>query len=407
MSLNRRKFLRNGLMLGCSAAASPLLAPVTLASGPFDHRLVVIVLRGAMDGIDVVQPYGDTHLGGLRPTLLTGEEAGATDLDGFFALHPSLSPLMPLWHAEDLGFIHAVSTPYRDKRSHFDGQDLLEAGTQSLSTGGVRDGWLNRMLQVVPGITTETAFAVGRDQMLIAAGPAPVSRWSPEAELRLSPQAKRLLEMVHHADPLFRNASAEAIAIAEQIELSGELEAEGDEMMEMALMDSTPTGKGEHIEIANFVADRLRADTRVATFSLNGWDTHSNQKRGLRRALDQLSDTVLSLQARLGPVWQKTAILALTEFGRMARENGTKGTDHGTGGAMLFAGGAVRGRRVLGDWPGLAEDALYDRRDLMPTRDVRAHAAWAMRGLFGLDRATLKNSVFPGTELGADPRLLL
>jgi uncharacterized protein (DUF1501 family) len=406
-SLTRRQLLRNSAILGCSLAASPLLTPITLAAAPWDNRLVVIILRGGMDGIDVVQPYGEPALDGLRPSLKTGEAGGAHDLDGFFALHPAFSPLLGMWQAEQLGFIHAVSTPYRDKRSHFDGQDLLEAGTSELANGASRDGWLNRMLQAVPGIEAQTAFAVGREQMLVTAGAAPVSRWSPEAELALSPQAKLLLELVHQDDPLFHAASAEAVAIAEQIKLSGDLEAEGDEMMAESPMMEAVTGNGEHIEIAEFVADRLRAETRVAAFSVSGWDTHANQKNGINRGADRLSDTLLSLQARLGPVWEQTTVIAMTEFGRTARENGTKGTDHGTGGAMLFAGGAVRGGRVLGDWPGLSEADLYDGRDLLPTRDVRAYAGWAMRGLFGLEPSVLERAVFPGMEMGADPRLIL
>lgn len=123
--------------------------------------------------------------------------------------------------------------------------------------------------------------------------------------------------------------------------------------------------------------------------------------------LCQLAETVLALRDGLGPVWGQTAVLAVTEFGRTARENGTAGTDHGTGGAMLMAGGAIRGGRVLADWPGLGADALYDGRDLRPTRDVRDVVAWAMRGLFGLDRSVLETAVFPGLDMGADPRIIL
>lgn len=404
--LSRRKFLINSTVLGCSAAASPLLAPVTLAQAPWENRLIVIILRGGMDGLDVVQPYGDPALGTLRKSLVFGEDGDASDLDGYFSMHPALAPLKPLWDDEDLAFTHAVSTPYRDKRSHFDGQDILEAGSGEVFGGGVRGGWLNRMLQEVPDITAQTTYAVGREQMLLTSGAAPVSRWSPEAELNLSPQAKRLLELIHHSDPLFQEAATDAIAIAEEIEMTAELAEEGEMMMAETPMMNAVKG-GDHVEIAEFVADRLRGDARIAAFSLNGWDTHSNQRSGLRRSLKRLSDTILTLRARLGPAWQSTAIVAMTEFGRTARENGTKGTDHGTGGAMLMAGGAVRGKRVITDWPGLGDGDLYDGRDLLPTRDVRAHAAWAMRGLFGLETQTLEQVVFPGLDLGSDPGILL
>ena len=402
--LSRRSFLGRSVALGCSAAASPLVTPVTLASAPWDARLVVIILRGAMDGLDVVQPYGDPAMGGLRKRLPVGEAAGAHDLDGFYALHPALGDLMPLWRAGELGFAHAVSTPYRDKRSHFDGQDLLEAGT-GFAPGAplAREGWLNRMLQVVPGIEAETAFAIGRETMRVLEGPAPVSSWWPEARFELTPQTRRLLEMVSHDDPLFRDALGQAAEISESFDLEAPGEAE-----EEAMSPAMRAGPGKaHLQVAEFAAGRLRRDTRIAAFSISGWDTHGNQARTLKRPLAQLSETILTLRAGLGGDWRRTAVIAMTEFGRTARENGTGGTDHGTAGAMLLAGGALKGGRVWADWPGLGEGELYQGRDLMPTADVRAYAAAAMQGLFGLDRRVLETAVFPGLDMGGIGRLIL
>jgi len=400
--MDRRRFLTTGLALGCSAAASPLLTPVSLAAAPWDQRLVVIILRGGMDGLDVVRPVGDPDFAAARPRLADGT---GLPLDNRFALHPLLEPLMPLWQAGELGAVQAVSTPYRDKRSHFDGQDLLEAGIPDLESG-IRDGWLNRMLQTVPGIEAETAFAVGREQMLILSGDAPMSQWSPEARLRISPQARQLLELVHHDDPLFREASADAIAIAEGLAEARADDRETAEMMEGGMM-MQDVGSGLHTQLAEFAASRLRGDTRIASFSINGWDTHQRQFQTLDRAIKRLRDTLLTLRAGLGPVWGQTAVLCLTEFGRTVRENGNAGTDHGTGGAMIYAGGALRGGRVLGDWPGLSEAALLERRDLMPTGDVRAYAAHAMAGLFGIGRSDLEGAIFPGLQMGADPGLVL
>ncbi len=404
--MDRRGFLIGGAALGCSAAASPFVTPVALAAAPWDTRLVVIILRGAMDGLDVIQPYGDPALAELRPNLLAGAAAGAADLDGFFALHPAFAPLLPLYQAGELGAVHAVSTPYRDKRSHFDGQDILEAGLPDLSGGGLRDGWLNRMLQAVPGLEADVAYAIGREQLLVLSGAAPAARWSPDARLTISPAAQALLNVVHHDDPLFRDASDAAIAIAEQIAMDGAVAEETEAMMMDSPMMAEVPRNGEHVKIAEFAASRLRGETRIASFSVNGWDTHARQANQLARAGGILSDTILTLKAGLGPVWGKTAVLCLTEFGRTARENGSLGTDHGTGGALLYAGGALRGGRVLGDWPGLGEGDLYDGRDLQPTRDLRAHAAWVMRDLIGLDRAVLESAVFPGMELGAKPGFL-
>lgn len=405
-AVSRRTFLSRTGLIGCSLAASPLMTPISFAAAPWDTRLVVIILRGGLDGLDAVQPYGDPAYAALRPKALAGgPQNGGIDLDGHFALHPGMASLMPLWTAGELGFVHAVSTPYRDKRSHFDGQDLLEAGTDTLAEGA-RDGWLNRMLQVVPGVQADTAYAIGRGDMQLLKGPAPVANWSPDADLTLSPQAERLMDLLMQDDPEMHAALAEAQMLSEGGGGGMAMADDGGEMM-MAQMQQASKG-ASHRKIARFAGQRLRKDARVAAFSLNGWDTHQAQGRNLTRALERLSETILTLKDTLkGPVWKKTAVVVMTEFGRTARENGTGGTDHGTGGLMITAGGAVRGGRVLGQWPGLDSGALYEDRDLMPTRDVRAHAAWVMRGLIGLDRSVLENSVFPGLDLGDDPGLLL
>jgi len=410
-TLSRRAFLSRSAVLGCSLAASPLLTPVSFAAAPWDTRLIVIILRGGMDGLDVVQPYGDPDFAAARSALPGGPANGAHDLDGFFALHPKLAPLMPLWRKQELGFVHAVSTPYRDKRSHFDGQDLLEAGTVSMN--GVHDGWLNRMLQVTKGVETTTAYAIGNEDMNLLAGAAPVSNWSPDVDLVLSPQARRLAAMIMQDDPTMNAALQEALTLVDRGALEKELAQldEPDTMDgDMQMTPADPMVQGNtagHIRIAQFAAQQLRNDARIAAFSLNGWDTHFRQTANLGRALTRLSETILALHTELSaPIWQKTAILVMTEFGRTVRINGTSGTDHGTGGAMIYAGGALRGGRVLGDWPGLSEADQYQRRDLMPTGDVRAIAAWAMRGLTGLDQTALETTVFPGLSMGDNPRLL-
>lgn len=399
--LSRRAFLARSAVLGCSAAASPFLTPVSLAAAPWDTRLVVIILRGGMDGLDVVRPYGAPEYAKLRGKLATGSERAAHDLDGFFAMHPALGPLNGLWGRGDLGFVHAVSTPYRDKRSHFDGQDLLEAGSNTLN--GVRDGWLNRMLAHVPGVEARTAFAIGQGEMKVLAGPAPVADWSPDSDLLLSPQAERLAELIMQDDPAFHAALSEALLLSTDDNMQPAM----DSGTGMAADMPAPSRGRAHLKVAEFAAEQLRGDTRIASFSINGWDTHGRQAQSISRALGRLADTILTIQQGVGAgVWGKTAIVAMTEFGRTARINGTGGTDHGTGGAMVLAGGAIRGGKVHGTWPGLAEDDLFDRRDLMPTGDVRAPAAWLMQGLVGLDRGVLEQSVFPGLDMGGNPGFL-
>ena len=401
--MDRRAVLRGFGAMACSAAAHPLLSTVTLASGRGlgENRLIVVILRGGMDGLDVVQPLQDPDFAALRPDL---PRAGIA-LSGGFGLHEGLAGLRPLWAAGELAFVHATSTPYRDKRSHFDGQILLEAGTgMDVTVGAVRDGWLNRMVQAVPGLRAETAYAFGRESMPLLAGPGAALSWTPEVRVEISPQARLLLEHVFHDDPLFREAGGTALRLSEEeVEMAAPLPAA-----------SSPFVPGEDRpwrdvdRLAEFATTRLRGETRLAAFSLSGWDTHRGQAAALPRALSRLQRMVLQLRAGMGrEVWGRTVLLAMTEFGRTARQNGSGGTDHGTGGAMLVAGGAVAGGRVFGRWPGLSEADLYDRRDLMPTSDVRAWAGWAMRGLYGLDRAVLEGAVFPGLDMGEDPRFLV
>ena len=389
--MNRRAFLQ---AIGCSAAAFPLLSHATFASAPFDHRLVVVILRGAMDGLDLLRPAGDPALATLRPDLVA--EAGIP-LDDFWQLHPALNGLMPLWQAGELGFVHAVSTPYRDKRSHFDGQDLLEAGTAPDSPSEYqREGWLNRMLAGISGARSETAFAIGREALPILEGKAPINRWSPDTEMRISPQARRLLERLYEDDAPFHAAAQTALELTQRME---------DMATPLSVVESRKPD-AEITAFANFAGARLREDTRIVALSLGGWDTHVSQAAGFVRPLRRLEQLILDLRASLGPTWSKTAFIAMTEFGRTVRQNGTKGTDHGTGGAMITAGGAVKGGKVLGQWPGLSEQALYAGRDLMPTQDVRAVAGWVLHALMGQDKSKIETDIFPGLDLGTNPGLV-
>ena len=403
--MDRRLFLRGMGVLGCSAAAHPLMTTVTMAQGAGlgESRLVVVILRGAMDGLDVCQPVGLPDFAGYRPNI----PAATLPLSGPFALHAGLEGLHPLHAKGELAFVHATSTPYRDKRSHFDGQIMLEAGTGTdVRIGTARDGWLNRMLQTVPGLASETAYAVGREALPLLEGQARALSWTPDVRLALSSQSEALLAQIYHDDPLFADSGAEAMA------LSDRLSADGMEGRAAPATDATPNRVDRPIpdidRLVDFAAARFRAETRIAAFSLSGWDTHRGQGGAIGAPLARLQRIVLRLRESVGPrVWGRTTLLAMTEFGRTVRENGTRGTDHGTGGAMLVAGGAIRGGQVFGRWPGIADGDLYDHRDLMPTTDVRGWAAWAMRGLYGFDRNVLERAVFPGLDMGDDPKLIL
>lgn len=409
-ALSRRGFLLRSGALGCSLAASPLITPMTFAAAPWENRLVVILLRGGMDGLDVVQPYGAPEFDTYRGGLIESNRAGERDLDGYFALHRKLDKLRPLWDSGELSFAHAVSTPYRDKRSHFDGQDLLEAGTGEVS-GYSRsaDGWLNRLMQSqdVP-FDLRTAFAVGREELSILSGPAEVSNWAPNTVLPISPTTERLMEVVYHDDPLFRESIKEAIELAGEISPTDLNFDESDDMMR-SMVQSVNKGqkRKSHVQLAKFTAQQLKAETRIAAFSIGGWDSHNKQTNTIGKPLESLGDVLLTLKRDLGPVWDKTAIIAMTEFGRTVRINGSGGTDHGTGGAMVFAGGAIRGGKVFTQWPGLAQDQLYQERDLMPTEDVRTYAGATIQGLFGIDQRTIESVIFPGLDMSARPKVTL
>lgn len=280
-ALTRRMMLAG---LGCSLAASPLVTPMTFAATPGDNRLVVLILRGAMDGLDVLRPVGDPDFADLRRVTLGKERA--IPLDGFFEMHPALGDLKPMWDAGELGFAHAVATPYRDKRSHFDGQDILEAGI--VSNDGVptgQDGWLNRLVASLPGARAETAFAIGRGELRILTGAAPTSTWAPQTQLELTPHAERLLELVYHDDPLFRDAAASALTIVSDLEEEATM---GDEDAEMGAMMSemgVATSNKALLAMTEFAINRLRRDTRIASYSITGWDTHAGQANRDRKSV--------------------------------------------------------------------------------------------------------------------------
>ena len=312
--------LARGLGVACCAAAAPLVTPVVVAAAPGENRLVVIVLRGGMDGLAAFPPLDDPDLASLRPTL--SRAGAALELDGRFGMHAELAPLLPMWRRGQLAVAQAVATPYRGKRSHFDGQDLLEAGVAA--TSGVRDGWVNRALGLIPDARAETALSVGPESMLLMRGAAPVPGWAPGARLRLRNDARGLLDLLYEHDPLFQQAAQAAEELS-------------------ALDDGTAADAGGD-PVAAFAGERLAAEARIAAFSIGDWDTHARQAGAIARPLARLARAITTLEAALGPAWDRTLVIAMTEFGRTARENGTGGTDHGTGGAALLAGGALAGR---------------------------------------------------------------
>ncbi|NKC34294.1 DUF1501 domain-containing protein [Falsiroseomonas selenitidurans] len=382
---------RRGLLLGLTALATAGGARLALAEAAppaAEARLVVILLRGAMDGLHAVIPYGDPDYATLRGVLAMpepGVAGGALDLGGMFGLHPKLAALHGLYQAGELLPVQAVAGPYRT-RSHFDGQDLLEGGAaQRLDSG-----WLNRALAHLPepgrGAAARAGLALGLDLPLLLRGAVPVGMWAPPRATRPEPDLYLRMAELLHADPVLGPGVAEG------------LRGRGYAAQALAMGGPPPT-QGGFLRLAT-TAGRLLArqdGPRVAALELGGWDTHAGQAQRMEPVLAQLDAGIAALRAQLGPLWARTAVLAVTEFGRTARANGNLGTDHGTGGAALLAGGAVRGGRVLADWPGLSRAALFENRDLQPTRDLRALAKGLLRDHLHLPDAALA-AAFPGSE---------
>ncbi len=370
---------RNFLVTACCAAAVPAFSPVSFAAIPGENRFVTIVLRGAMDGLDLVQPYGDPAFAGFRPTLALTPDAGLIDLDGHFGLNPAAQPLMPLWQAKELAFVHAVSTPYRDQRSHFDGQDMLESGAEHVHEE--RTGWLNRALSSIPRSADRKAIDINTSMELILSGPNEADVWASTSNMTMGADEIGFFKRLYANDPDFNQVLAEAL----RTDMSAE-----------QLFQDEKRGQGIR-DVAKLAGGLLKEDYRIASFSVDGWDTHAGQKGQFARTVKDLTIALTTLKDAVGPeVWKKTVVVAMTEFGRTARENGTGGTDHGTGGVAVLAGGGIDGGRVLGNWPGLGDGKLLDDRDLMPTGDVRELAAAMLYRQFDVSSEALTNTIFPG-----------
>ncbi|WP_176082982.1 DUF1501 domain-containing protein [Martelella sp. HB161492] len=370
---SRRAFLTGA----CSLAALPLTSRFALAKGPGENRFVAIVLRGAMDGLDLVQPYGDARLFSLRPELALTPDKGLLDLDGRFGLHPAAKELFPLFKAQELSFVHSVSTPYRNQRSHFDGQDILETGGNSHAESS---GWLNRAVGLVRGGDIRAIdVATGAD--LILQGDSPAEIWSPHDSVGMSGDEIAMLQHLFSDEQDFATAFQQALDADQNTRSTFGKRKPG----------ASTTG------LARMAGGFLKTDYRMAAFSVLGWDTHIDQTRQFASATDTLASAIVTLRQAMGEdAWRHTAVVASTEFGRTARQNGTGGTDHGTGSCAILAGGAIPGGRVITDWPGLKDGDLLDDRDLKPTADIREIFALMLNRQFGISRNALASTVFPG-----------
>jgi uncharacterized protein (DUF1501 family) len=389
----RREFLRAGANLGLGAVLASALPGVSFGALPGARPFVVVILRGALDGLSAVPPFGDPAYADARGPIAIGrptEPRGALDLNGFFGLHPALPLLHERWQAGELLVAHAVASPYRE-RSHFDGQNVLENGGDRPS--GSASGWLNRVLGALPTRNVD-GLALGQNVPLILRGPVPVGSWAPsklpEADSELITRLRDL-----YSDDAILSARLDE---ATRMEALADDEAPSDS----AMAKPKSEGVGRLQEIAETAGRMIAAPAgpRVAVFDATGWDTHAGEGAAEGQLAGRLSglDKVLdALRLGLGTEWSRTAILVCTEFGRTVQVNGTRGTDHGTGAAAFVLGGAVRGGRMLADWPGLKERQRYEGRDLRATTDLRALAKGLIRDHLGVPDRALPE-VFPGSE---------
>ncbi len=377
---------RRSALLGLSAAFTLGRASLALASTVTDKRFVVVILRGALDGMSAVQPYGDPAFAALRGPLALpppGSPDGVLDLGGFYGLHPSLTNIHAMYSAGDALPIHAVAGHYRS-RSHFEAQDYLECGADQR----LMSGWLNRAVAAMPAVPgRELALSVGLSAPLMLRGAAPIEAWAPEHFAQPEPDLYARLMQISRHDPVIGPALTTGIH-----ERGLAATASG------GTPDSAKNDRS--FELLAAAAGRMLAapeGPRVAVLEIGGWDTHAAQQRRLELQLKHLDDGLGALRASLGDAWRKTMIIAVTEFGRTARVNGTGGTDHGTGGMALILGGAIAGGRVMADWPGLAQGKLFEDRDLAPTLDLRSILKGGLQDHLGLNARAL-DQAFPSSR---------
>lgn len=398
---------RRGFLLTAGAFTAWSFAPQFASAAPGrDPRLLTVVLRGGMDGLAVIEPAFDPDFERARAGLILGTDGTPAGLPiaGGFLMNPKLATLHDLLNQGQALAIHAVATPYRD-RSHFDGQDVLESGLPG--TGPVSSGWLNRAMSQLgkAGSVKAGGLAIGPTVPLIMRGQAATLTWAAGGVKPATDDARaRLLNFYKSADPALASAFGRGL----DLERIAATKADMDAGMGQAMAQANGQGGGAYAaQNSNFVkgmqmVGKLFTDPngpRIGAIDLDGWDTHATEQpeggENLGKALVELDAGLAALKASLGPAWDETVVVVATEFGRTVRMNGTEGTDHGTATVAFLVGGAVKGGRVLADWPGLADKSLFQQRDLAPTTDLRAVLKGVLRDHLGIEEAALGKDVFP------------
>ncbi|QNQ10533.1 DUF1501 domain-containing protein [Sphingomonas alpina] len=368
-----RRSLIGGGALGTLALFAPRIA---WARAETDKRFVFIIQRGAADGLGTIAPVGDPGFAGARGPLAVDFD-NAAKLDSMFALHPALAIVGGLYQRKQALFAHAIASPYRD-RSHFDGQNVLETG--GAGAYRLKDGWMNRMLGVIPSGEAR-AIAVASAVPMALRGSHEVSSYAPSSLPDASDDLLQRVTMLYEGDSQLHALWSEALNTRK---LTGGLASDN----------------GRNAAATGALAAKLLAapaGARIAMIETGGWDTHAQQRGRLSTQLKGLDAMIGALQAGLGPLWADTMVLIATEFGRTVAVNGTGGTDHGTASSAMLLGGSVEGGRVISDWPGLGANALYDGRDLKPTMQLDAFIGGAVASHFETDPARTMMTLFPNT----------
>jgi uncharacterized protein (DUF1501 family) len=408
--MERRDFLKQLTLLSTSGLlflGGNSWAARAIGDDKGRKRLVVVFLRGAVDGLNVVVPYSENPYYISRPTIAIprpGEDGGALRLDEHFGLHPALSSIMPLWDKGTLAFVHASGSP-NSSRSHFDAQDYMETATPGY--GKTPDGWMNRLLEVLPGTRSATeAISLGPTLPRILSGPAAATNIAlNQAGTRPTPLDRPEIQAAF--DRLYKGNDPLSVAYRDGEAARKKLLAELTEEMTMADKGApSPVGFADEAQKLGRLIAR-DSTIKVAFLALGGWDTHINQgsvSGQLPNRLKALGETLATFVQALGTTYSDTVILVMSEFGRTVHENGNTGTDHGHGNVMWVMGGGIRGGKVYGQWPGLSGNELYEGRDLAVTTDFRVVISAVLESQFGFSTTQLNKVIPNGPKPSRDIR---
>ncbi len=391
MSITRRIFLRNSALTVVGTAAVPSFL-TRAAFGATENstrpkRLVVIFQRGAADGLNIVVPHGEPQYYTMRPSINIPRKS-LLDLNGFFGLHPSLAPFQPLWQQRHLAIVHAAGSP-DSTRSHFDAQDFMESGTPGIKI--TEDGWLNRALQNVPAAAKGSPFraiALGPSLPRILSGPEPAVAMNNIDDFSVGGKNPKPSRAAAAFEAMYDHSSDTVL------HTTGEETFDAVKMLKAADPGKYSPARGANYPKGRFgdslrqLAQLIKANlgVQVAFADIGGWDHHVNEgatEGQLANVLSDFSQALTALWTDLGDLGDDTVIVTMSEFGRTARENGNRGTDHGHANVMFVLGGPVKGGKVYGRWPGLDQSQLYEGRDLALTTDFRqviGEAVWRHLG---------------------------